>query len=235
MTTGSHPRPSNDPAPHVISVNVATARPNPDTGSAVPVTGIDKRPVERIEVFAPGPKASLAGSGVRGDFIGDRRSHGGDAQAVYAVARADLDHFEGVLGRPLANGWMGENLTVVGLNPEQAVVGERWLVGSAELQVTCPRIPCQTFQGWAGRSQWVRDFTRTGLCGTYLSVVRPGEIGAGDPIEVVSVPRHGVRIQELFWALTIRRDLAARVLEASEFLGESDRDRLQRRETMTPS
>ena len=232
-STGSRPgRPAPTPS-KVLSVNVGSPRPNPDMRGGI--TGIDKRPAERIEVFAPGPKAGGAGSGVRGDFIGDRRHHGGDAQAVYAASRADLDHFQEVLGRPLSSGWMGENLTVTGLAPDQAIVGERWQVGAALLQVTCPRIPCRTFQGHAGREHWIGEFTRTGRCGTYLSVLRPGEIRPGDPIEVVSVPDHGVCIQDLFWALTIRPELAATVLSAREFLTDSDRDRLVRRETVQPS
>lgn len=234
-TTGAHSDATASADRRVISVNVGSSRPNPDTRSDVTVTGIDKRPVERIEVFAPGPRSAGSGSGVRGDFIGDRRHHGGDAQAVYAVARDDLDHYEGVLGRRLPDGWMGENLTVVGLAPEQAIVGERWRVGAAELQVSCPRIPCRTFQEWAGRARWIREFTATGRCGTYLSVLRPGEIRAGDPIEIVSVPDHGVTIRDLFWALTIRRELAGQVLAAASFLTASDRERLERRETLTAS
>ncbi len=219
--------------PRVLSVNVASPRPNPH--SPQHATGIDKRPVERIDVFAPGPRSGGAGSGVGGDFIGDRRHHGGDAQAVYAVSRADLDHYQAVLGRELTSGWMGENLTLDGLAAEQAIVGERWLVGTAELQVTCPRIPCSTFQDWAGRSGWVREFTAIGRCGTYLSVLRPGEIRPGDAVDVVAVPEHGITIQDLFWALTIRPELAGRVLAAERFLTDADRGRLERREVVHPT
>ena len=232
-STGQSPDAPAGVVSRVLSVNVGSARPSRHATTGV--TGIDKRPVDAIEVFAPGPKVGGAGSGVHGDFIGDRRHHGGDAQAVYAVARADLDHYEGVLGRRLPNGWMGENLTVVGVVPEAAVVGERWRVGGAELQVTCPRIPCKTFQGWAGRAHWIREFTATGRCGTYLAVLRPGRIHPGDAIEVLSVPDHGVTVRDLFWALTIRPELAADVLAAGSHLTASDRERLERRETLRPS
>ncbi len=130
---------------------------------------------------------------------------------------------------------MGENLTVDGLACEQAVVGERWRVGTAELQVTCPRIPCNTFQSWAGRRGWVREFTATGRCGAYLAVLRPGVIRPGDPIEVVAVPEHGVSVRDLFWALTIHPESAARVLVAAQFLTDADRGKLERREVVHPS
>ena len=67
-------------------------------------------PADGIEVFAPGPSYG-DGSGVQGDLIGDSAHHGGAQKAVYAFAREQLDHWERVLARPLADGMFGENLT----------------------------------------------------------------------------------------------------------------------------
>ncbi|HET9562576.1 MAG TPA: MOSC domain-containing protein, partial [Propionibacteriaceae bacterium] len=136
------------------SVNLGHPRPNPHKDSGW--TGIGKQPTDGpVEVRAPGPKTSGLGSGLVGDFIGDGKHHGGDGQAVYAFQREDLDEWERRLGRQLPNGFFGENLTTVGLEVNEARLGERWRVGSeVVLQVTTPRIPCSTFRGWMGQKGW---------------------------------------------------------------------------------
>jgi MOSC domain-containing protein YiiM len=154
-----------------------------------------------------------------GDFIGDRKHHGGDGQAVYAFQREDLDEWERRLGRELRNGFFGENLTTVGLEVNDARLGERWQVGrDVVLQVTTPRIPCSTFRGWIGEKGWARIFTAVGRPGSYLSVVTPGTIRAGDPIEVIHRPDHAVTISMAFRATTTERALLPRLLEAGDDL-----------------
>lgn len=110
------------------------------------MTGINKRSVAQITVRAPGPKHGGLGSGVTDEFIGDQRHHGGDDQAVYAVAREQLDWWGARLGRTLENGMFGEILTTVGVDVDRSVIGTRWEVGTAVLEVTGPRIPCGTFR-----------------------------------------------------------------------------------------
>lgn len=216
------------PTPRVLSVNVGA--PMPDPHKPHQRTGIDKRPVDAIDVFAPGRKVDGVGGGVRGDFLGDLEHHGGDLQAVYAVARDDLDHYQQVLGRELGNGWMGENLTLTGLDPNESIVGEHWSIGDAEVRVTSPRIPCGTFRGWAGRAGWLKEVTASGRVGSYLAVVRPGCIRPGDEIAVRDVPAHGVTIRQLFWALTLRSDLAHEALAARADLDARTVQRLERRD-----
>jgi MOSC domain-containing protein YiiM len=134
----------------------------------------------------PGPKHTGLGSGLVGDFIGDTKSHGGSEQAVDAFAREDLDDWQGRLHRDLPNGFFGDNLTIRGLDVTDARIGERWRIGdTVELQVTSPRIPCSTFRGWVGEVGWLKLFTQLARPGAYLSVVKPGEIKAGDKIEIV--------------------------------------------------
>ena len=94
----------------LLSVNIAHVQPNPY--KTAEVTGIDKRPTSAsVEVRAPGMKDGGAGSGLAGDTIGDRESHGGDVQALYAYAREDLDRWERELNRTLTSGSLGGNLT----------------------------------------------------------------------------------------------------------------------------
>ncbi|MDH6225483.1 MULTISPECIES: MOSC domain-containing protein [Streptomyces] len=208
----------------VLSLNLGTAAVVPYTAQRDGLTGIDKRPVDGpVRVFAPGPKGTGA-SGVTGDAVCHTRHHGGDDQAVYAFAREDLDEWERELGRPLRNGVFGENLTTSGIDVSGARVGERWRVGpEVVLQVTSPRIPCGTFQGHMGEPQWVKRFTAKGVPGAYFRVVTPGEIRAGDAIEVVRRPDHDITIALSFRALTLDRGLLPRLLEAGDDLPAEER------------
>lgn len=203
----------------LLSVNLGRPRPVPYTDQPQGVTGIDKRPADGpVRVAAPGPKGT-GGSGLAGDAVCELRHHGGDDQAVYAYAREDLDAWERELGRPLANGGFGENLTTGGLDVSGALVGERWLIGSGVvLEVTSGRIPCRTFQGHLGERGWVRRFTRKGVTGAYLRVIEPGEIRAGDPIEIVHRPDHDVTVALEFRATTTERELLPRLLAAGSAL-----------------
>ncbi len=200
-------------------MNLGHARAVPYTDQPDGVTGIDKRPVAGpVRVAAPGPKGA-AGSGLAGDAVCDLRHHGGDDQAVYAYAREDLDVWEEELGRRLPNGCFGENLTTNGLNVSDALIGERWRIGSGlVLEVTSGRIPCRTFQGHLGERGWVRRFTRKGATGAYLRVIEPGEIRAGDPIEIIYRPEHGVTAAMEFRATTTERELLPRLLVAGAAL-----------------
>jgi MOSC domain-containing protein YiiM len=202
----------------VDSVNLGRPRPNPH--KEVGWTGIGKQPTDGlVEVRAPGPKRTGQGSGLVGDFIGDGKHHGGDDQAIYAFQREDLDEWERRLGRELPNGFFGENLTTVGLDINDARIGERWRIGDeVVLQVTAPRIPCATFRGWMGEKGWAKIFTAAGRPGTYLKVMTPGAIRAGDPIEVIDRPDHDVTVTLLFKATTTERGLLPQLLAAEAYL-----------------
>ncbi|WP_066931386.1 MOSC domain-containing protein [Streptomyces sp. NBRC 110611] len=207
----------------VLTVNLGKATPSEHT-AAEGGTGIDKRPVTGpVAVAAPGPEG-VGGSGLAGDTVADLRHHGGDDQAVYAYAREDLDDWEQALGRTLPNGCFGENLTTSGVDITTARIGDRWRVGPRLLlEVSCPRIPCRTFQGWLGEHGWVRRFTEAGVPGAYLRVIEPGEIRGGDTVERVYRPDHEVTVGLMFQALTTRRELLPRLLEAGEALAGAGR------------
>ncbi|WP_438487420.1 MOSC domain-containing protein [Streptomyces sp. S186] len=207
----------------LLTVNIGRATPSAHT-SAERGTGIDKRPVNGpVAVAAPGPKGT-AGSGLAGDTVVDLRHHGGDDQAVYAYAREDLDDWQRELNRELANGVFGENLTTAGLDVTDARVGERWRVGpEVLLEVTSPRIPCRTFQGWLDEHGWIKRFTEAAVPGAYLRVLEAGEIRAGDTVRVEHRPDHDVTIGLMFRALTTRRELLPRLLEAGEALPQEAR------------
>ncbi|MEO6996514.1 MAG: MOSC domain-containing protein [Terracoccus sp.] len=197
--------------PRVHSLNVGSGQP---TGlPAAPTSGIDKRPVARIEIRDPGPKRGGLGSGVVGDTIGDQRHHGGATQAVYAYAQEDQQWWAVQLGRPIAPGGFGENVTTVGVDTTHALVGETWRIGSVVLRVEVPRIPCVTFARHMNERGWVKRFAAPGRTGAYLSVVSPGTISTGEAINIHR-PDHDIDLLRVFRAIMGDLEAARRVLDS---------------------
>ena len=156
----------------------------------VPRTAIDKRPVDG--------SVPVTFGGVGADYVCDVAHHGGPFKAVYAYEEAEALRWAEELGRTLPAGWFGENLRVAGIRATDAVIGERWRISDVELEVTSPRTPCATFANWAGEPRWVKRFTERADTGTYLRVLREGTVRAGDSIERISVPDHGVTVRDVF-------------------------------------
>ena len=194
---------------HIEAVNVGVAK---HTGVKSGTSGIDKHPQpDAVRIEVPGWGAS----GLAGDAICDKPSHGGPDQAVYAYAREDLEVWAAALGRPLRAGLFGENLTTVGVEVTGAVIGERWRVGDElVLQVTSPRIPCVTFAEQMGEPGWIKRFTRSAVPGAYLRVLEPGSVRAGDPIVVEDRPDSTATIGLTFRAVTLEPDLLTELVDA---------------------
>ncbi|MDT0531990.1 MOSC domain-containing protein [Micromonospora sp. DSM 115977] len=204
----------------LASVNLGGVTEAAWAGDASGRSGIDKRPV--------GGPVLLRVDGVAGDFIGERAHHGGPEQAVYAYAEEDASWWSGEMGRSIRPGGFGENLTTYAVDVTGAVIGEQWAVGSALLQVTKPRTPCTTFAGFWGVPDLIKRFTVRATPGAYLRVLREGEVGAGDPVEVVDRPAHGVTIGEVFRALSLEPELLPRLLDAPD-LPDGVREKVRRR------
>ncbi|MGQ0630731.1 MAG: MOSC domain-containing protein [Sporichthyaceae bacterium] len=191
---------------YIRSVNVGPARSSPHAGLGR--TAFDKRPVHARVRAHP--------LGLDGDEQANRRHHGGLDQAVYAFAREDLDRWHHELGRELPDGAFGENLTTVGIDLNDVVIGERWAVGEAEFEVSCPRVPCRTFARVLGEPRWIKRFTAQGRSGAYLRVLGEGTVGAGDEIRVLARPTHGVTAGETFRAMLLEPELLPRLLDVPE-------------------
>ena len=203
---------------HVLSVNVGTPR------EVAWDANLGRSAIEKHAVSGPVRATAL---GLEGDQVADTRHHGGRDQAVYAFAREDLDRWAEVLGRAVPDGQFGENLTTTGIDVNEALLGERWAVGSAVLEVAMVRTPCRDFQGWQRATgydarAWVRRFTEQARPGPYLRVVQEGELAAGDAIEVVHRPGHDVTVTTMFRALMTDHDLLPRLLEVEEERGRPD-------------
>lgn len=173
---------------HVLSLNVLFEE-VPDVGGSVGVTSIDKRPVV--------DRRHVTTAGVAGDARSDVKYHGHTDQAVYAYGIEDYEWWSQELSRQLGAGVFGENLTTLGIDWNAIAVGTVVKIGTATLQVSCPRIPCGTFQRWLDEAHWVKRFNDAGRWGSYLRVLEAGDLGAGDEIVIESVPDHDVSIYDL--------------------------------------
>jgi MOSC domain-containing protein YiiM len=171
-------------AARIVSVNTGRVT----DGERSPGSAIDKRPARGA--------VRVHRLGLAGDEHGDTENHGGLEQAVYAYAREDLDWWTERIGRELRGGEFGENVTTAGIDVTGALIGEVWRLGEVVLQITSPRIPCETFKAWTGEEHWVRRFAAAVRPGAYLRVLTEGEISAGDDIEVLSRPERRVTVAE---------------------------------------
>lgn len=152
-------------------------------------TGIFKTPV-------PGPvvagRLGLAGDGQAEDC------HGGPDMAVYAFTRENYTHWSRELGRDdLHPGKFGENLTVEGMPESEVCIGDRFRIGTVEVEVSLPRAPCTKLAMVMGDSGFPKIFLATGNVGFYLRVSREGSLQAGDAIERVHADPARLSIQEV--------------------------------------
>jgi MOSC domain-containing protein YiiM len=199
----------------LLSVNVGEPR-LVDTGSRQVLTAIWKAPVEgRIPV---------RGVNLRGDDQADRSVHGGPDKAVYSYAAEDAAWWAQQLGREIGPGGFGENLTLSGVDASGAVLGERWAIGSTLLAVCQARLPCFKLGLRMGDPRFVRAFGRASRPGAYLRIIEEGDVGAGDAVEVVSRPAHGVTVRLMSDAVLLDHALLPRLLEAGDDLMPSWRE-----------
>jgi MOSC domain-containing protein YiiM len=157
-------------------------------------------------------RVAARGINLAGDRQADLQAHGGFDKAVYAYAVEDQRWWEGEIGRPLSPGEFGENLTTEGIELNDALVGERWQIGTAVLEVSEPRIPCWRLGVRMDDEAFPRRFTKAMRPGTYLRIVVEGELGAGDEIRVMEKPHHDLTVRDVFRIYTRDRDEVSRLL-----------------------
>ena len=196
--------------PSLVSVNVGGPR---------EIEWLGKRDTTAIWKAPVGGRVPVAGVNLEGDDQADRRFHGGPDKAVYAYAREDYEWWEQELDRRVAPGTFGENLTLVGLDVTAAVVGERWSVGSAVLEVAGPRTPCWKIGARMDDPDFPVWFAAAGRPGAYLRIAAEGDVGAGDDIEVVHRPAHRLTVGDVARIYHGDRARCAELLKAPE-LGE---------------
>jgi MOSC domain-containing protein YiiM len=206
--------------PRLLAVNVSRPRQIGVRRGRPVMSGIVKQPVEG--------RVRVAGVNVEGDEQADLRVHGGPDKAVYAYASEDTAWWSQQLGRELPPGMFGENLTTEGIDVSNALIGERWRIGELQLEVCQPRLPCYKLGLKFGDPQMLKRFAQAERPGAYFRILAPGEIGAGDPIEVVSRPQHDVSVRLVASALQLDETLLSRAAEAPQLPGELARWMLER-------
>jgi MOSC domain-containing protein YiiM len=191
----------------VESVNVGTPREVSWRGGTV-TTAIWKHPVQG--------RVRVRGVNVDGDRQANLEAHGGVDKALYAYGAEDLEWWAGQLGREVPPGSFGENLTVRGVDVSGALVGERWRAGGTLLEVSQPRTPCFKLGIRMGSQRFPSRFAAAGRPGAYLRILAEGEVAAGDPVEVVHRPGHGLTVAEVSRIYHQDHAGAARLLQVPE-------------------
>jgi MOSC domain-containing protein YiiM len=172
----------------LLSVNVGLRRQFEYNGRPAE-SAIWKRPFEG--------RVLARGINLEGDEQADRSVHGGPDKAVYAYAIEDYAWWGEQLGRELEYGEFGENLTTEGLDLTNALVGERWEVGGAVLEVSEARMPCWKLGFRVNDKRFPRRFLAARRPGAYLRILQEGRLGSGDEIRVVHRPEHDLTMGDL--------------------------------------
>lgn len=176
-------------AMHVISVNVGRSKMVDWPGRTVS-TSIYKYPVAG--------RVAVRTYNLDGDEQADLKNHGGAEQAVYAYPAENYAYWQRELpGAELPWGTFGENLTVTGLHEDEVMIGDQFRIGSTELVVTSPRIPCYKLANRLQRDDMIKRFLASWLSGFYLAVLQEGEIAAGDQIVATRHCQNSMSVKEI--------------------------------------
>jgi MOSC domain-containing protein YiiM len=197
MHTAAHCTPfRQNSSVKILQVSLGTARETSINGRKV-MTAIGKQPVH-------GP-VSVHKLGLQGDEQADLSVHGGPSKAIYAYPSEHLALWRTLRAQatvalwdePVPPGLMGENLLLQGLTEAQMWVGDRLLLPHCVLAIAEPRYPCFKFVAAMGFAQAAKMMVQSGTCGSYLAVIEPGQVQAGDVFELQAGPRE-VSIAEIF-------------------------------------
>ena len=173
----------------LVSVNIGHRREVIYKGKTV-TTGIFK---ERVE-----GRIRLRTLNLDGDRQADLSVHGGLSKAAYGYPIEHYEYWrEQLPGVDLPWGMFGENFTTEGLREDSVNIGDRFRIGSAEVMVTEPRLPCYKLAAKFGRDDIIKRFLHSGRTGFYFAVMQEGEVGTGDGIELVSRDEHNITVADI--------------------------------------
>jgi MOSC domain-containing protein YiiM len=193
----------------LISVCVGLPRQVNWKGKPV-TTGIFKQPTNG--------RVMMRSLNLDGDRQADLTVHGGVEKAVYAYSMEHYAYWRQELpDEELPWGAFGENLTIEGLSETSVNIGDRFRIGTAELMVTQPRFPCFKLNLKFGRDDMVKRFLNSRLSGIYFSVVKEGEVGAGDEIELISRDENNITVADIveIYVREANEDLVRRAIQVT--------------------
>jgi MOSC domain-containing protein YiiM len=173
----------------IISVNLGQQR-SQQIGTRLETTGIFKTPTgEPVNVTPPGLQA---------DFIFNAKHHGGPDQAVYIYGATDYAWWSQELGREMAPGTFGENLTISDLESALFSIGDRLHFAEVILEVSAPRIPCSTLAARMGDTGFVKRYRQAERPGLYCRVIQPGFIQVGEQVRLEKYSGETLGVLEVF-------------------------------------
>ena len=159
-----------------------------------------KNHVERTGIFKfpTDEPVKVTTLGLDGDVIVSKKHHGGPDQAIYVYGGADYEWWANELEKMIPPGMFGDNLTISELESAQFNVGDYLHIGDVTLQVTAPRIPCETFAARMGDPQWVKKFRYAERPGLYCRVIKAGFVKAGDTVSIEKYEGETISISQMF-------------------------------------
>jgi MOSC domain-containing protein YiiM len=150
------------------------------------LTGMCKQPVSGA--------LALSRQGFEGDGVGDRRHHGGEDKAVCVYSLDHYPYWSSTLNITMPVAAFGENLSIEGLQEADVCIGDIYRVGTAVVQVSQPRQPCNTLAARYGRDDLVKLVADSGRTGLYFRVLRSGRVQAGDAVVLIERDVLGVTV-----------------------------------------
>lgn len=173
----------------VVSINIAQTK-RMLMAEAEVASGILKAPV-------PGP-VKVGKLGLEGDYIADKRYHGGLDQAVYLYSADDYGWWTTELGHAILPGTFGDNITLAGLDSSACLIGDRLQIGELELELSGPRLPCAKLAARMRDSDFVKKFFAARRPGVYARVIKAGEINIGDRANLQKADADHAAVMDVF-------------------------------------
>ena len=160
---------------NLISINIGQPGRVKSRGRSV-LSGIRKKPTSNpVRVFK---------HGIKGDCVLNTKHHGGPDQAVYGYRVEDYNWWTKELSQSVNQGMFGENLTLEGLASHSLPIGSRLHFTKVVLEVSAPRIPCQTLNAVVQSKVFAQRFVKEARSGFYFRVINEGELATGEIFEL---------------------------------------------------
>jgi MOSC domain-containing protein YiiM len=173
----------------LVSVNIGREK-TQQNGPRLETTGIYKSSTNK--------PVHIGTLGLVGDVVCDKKNHGGPDQAVYIYGSADYAWWNRELGREIAPGTFGDNLTISDLESARFNIGDRLQISGVILEVTAPRIPCSTLATRMGDPKFVKRYREAERPGLYCRVIQDGDVQPGNDVSVTRYEGETLSIAEMF-------------------------------------
>ena len=154
-------------------------------------TGIYKRPTHH--------PIYLRQNDIKGDEVSDRVHHGGEFKACYMFSAEEYPYWKNRYPHlEWSWGMFGENLTVSNFDETKVFLGDIYQLGDAVVRVSQYREPCYKLGHKFGNQQVIKQFIQHGFGGTYLSVLKEGNVTVNDKFKLIERPEQRISVAQFF-------------------------------------